>query len=510
MAITRAKLAWHTLLDVEGTGPLHERLTRALRHAIRTGRLGPGSALPPSRALAVDLGCSRWVVTQAYEQLVAEGYLTARTGSATVVRTDAPAGTPGGTGDGTRGGTSSGSAGSNGARPYGNRTAQPPTVRPGGQGHATGPARASVGTPYDLAPGLPDLREFPRRRWAEAVRTQLATVSYTDLGYPPPGGTPQLRQVLADYLRRCRGAHPRTGDLLITAGVTDGVTQLGRLLRAEGHTHIGVEDPGWTRLREALERVGLEPVGIPVDADGLRVDELAGDPRVRAVVVTPAHQFPAGVVLGPRRRAALLAWARQVDGIVLEDDYDAEFRYDRRPVGTLQGTDPARVALLGSLSKTLSPAVGIGWLLPPGRWAAALRETPEHRTSGPPVIDQLALASFVETGGYDRHLRAARHRYRHRRDALVAALGASLPRCELSGVAAGLHLVLHLEPATPAATVVARAAARGVRVADLDGYRLRPDPTRPALVLGYGNLPDNAVVAAVERLTDAISSATGR
>ncbi|GAA2757435.1 PLP-dependent aminotransferase family protein [Actinopolymorpha rutila] len=511
MAITRAKLAWDTLLDVEGTGPLHERLTRALRHAIRTGRLGPGSALPPSRALAVDLGCSRWVITQAYEQLVAEGYLTARTGSATVVRADAPAGTPNAA-PGTPNG-SAGPSGSAGSRPYGNRTVQPtagPSAQPSGQGQATGPVRASVGTPYDLAPGLPDLREFPRRRWAEAVRTQLSTVSYTDLGYPPPGGTPQLRQVLADYLRRCRGAHPRAGDLLVTAGVTDGVTQLGRLLRAEGHTHIGVEDPGWTRLREALERVGLEPVGIPVDADGLRVDELARDPRVRAVVVTPAHQFPAGVVLGPRRRGALLAWARQADGIVLEDDYDAEFRYDRRPVGTLQGADPDRVALLGSLSKTLSPAIGIGWLLPPGRWAAALRETPEHRTSGPPVIDQLALASFVETGGYDRHLRAARRRYRHRRDALVAALGASLPRCELSGVAAGLHLVLHLEAETSVAAVVARAAARGVRVADLDGYRLRPDPARPALVLGYGNLPDNAVATAVERLTDAVRAAAGK
>ncbi|MET9019402.1 PLP-dependent aminotransferase family protein [Actinopolymorpha sp. NPDC004070] len=501
MAITRAKLAWDTLLDVEGSGPLHERLTRALRHAIRTGRLGAGSALPPSRALAVDLGCSRWVVTQAYEQLVAEGYLTARTGSATVVRADAP------TGHRTVQPTTR-SVVQLTSRPTG-RPAGQPAGQPGARTHATGPTRASVGTPYDLAPGLPDLREFPRRRWAEAVRTQLSTVSYTDLGYPPPGGTAHLRQVLADYLRRCRGAHPHAGDLRITAGVTDGVTQLGRMLRAEGHTHIGVEDPGWTRLREALERVGLEPVGIPVDGDGLLVDELANDPRVRAVVVTPAHQFPTGVVLGPARRAALLAWAREVDGVVLEDDYDAEFRYDRRPVGTLQGTDPARVALFGSLSKTLSPAIGIGWLLPPGRWAAALRETPEHRTSGPPVIDQLALASFVETGGYDRHLRAARHRYRHRRDALVAALGTSLPRCELSGVAAGLHLVLHLRPDTPAATVVARAAARGVRLADLDGYRLHPDPARPALVLGYGNLPDNAVATAVARLTDAIRAAAG-
>ena len=472
----RAKLAWDTLLDVAGTGPLHERLSRALRQAIRSGRLSPGSALPPSRALALDLGCSRWVVTQAYEQLVAEGYLTARTGSATTVRAV--------------------------------ERSDPPRGRVTTAAVSAPPAP----TPYDLAPGLPDLRAFPRRRWAEAIRAQLSTMPYDELGYPPLGGTARLRDMLADYLRRCRGTHAAAADIMVTTGVTDGVTQLGRLLRAEGHTRIAVEDPGWTRLRQALERVGLEPVGIPVDDHGLRVEELARRSDVRAAVVTPAHQFPTGVVLGPERRAALLAWARDVDGVLLEDDYDAEFRYDRRPVGTLQGADPDRVALFGSLSKTLSPALGIGWMATPGRWTNALRAASANAPAGPPVIDQLALAAFVEAGGYDRHLRAARQRYRHRRDALVAAIAANLPGCTLSGAAAGLHLVLQLDPSVPAAAVVSRAATYGVRVADLDGYRMRPDPAVPALVLGYGNLPDSAVVPAVERLATAImaaGSATG-
>ncbi len=487
MATVRAKLAWDTLLDVgdNGSGPLHERLTRALRQAIRDGRLASDSALPPSRVLAADLGCSRWVVTQAYEQLVAEGYLAARAGSATTVR---PIG--------------EGPAHESGRGPDVGSTAASPS---GLATPATSATQARRET-YDLAPGLPDLRAFPRRRWVEAVRSRLSTMPYTDLGYPEPGGSPHLREVMAAYLRRVRGAQVEATDVTCCTSVSDGVARLAARLRASGIRQIAVEDPGWTRLRQTLEHVGLETVGIAVDARGLRTDDLSRHPDARAVLVTPAHQFPTGVVLAPERRAALLAWARDVDGIVLEDDYDAEFRYDRRPVGTMQGTDPARVALFGSLSKTMSPALGLGWMVTPRRWTERLRAD-DTGTATPPALDQLGFAEFVESGGYDRHLRSARQRYRHRRDALVAALAAKLPDCTFTGVAAGLHLVLELESSTPAATVVTTAAANGVRVADLDAYRLRPDPDAPALVLGYGNLPDGAVLPAVDRLAAAVRSA---
>ncbi|MGH3488269.1 MAG: PLP-dependent aminotransferase family protein [Actinopolymorphaceae bacterium] len=484
MATTRAKLAWDTLVDVESTGPgpLHERLTRSLRQAIRDGRLPPKSALPPSRALATDLGCSRWVVTQAYEQLVAEGYLTARTGSATTVRATRPSGPAEGSAE---------------ESPEKSSASRPARGRPQ-------PGRG-VQTRFDLAPGLPDLRQFPRRRWVEAVRAQLATMPYDDLGYPAPGGVPQLRQVMADYLRRVRGAVTDAADVTCCSSVSDGVARLAACLRMAGVDRIAVEDPGWTRLRQTIERVGLRTVGIPVDADGLRADDLAKHRDVRAVLVTPAHQFPTGVVLTPGRRAELLDWARDVDGLILEDDYDAEFRYDRRPVGTLQGADAGHVALFGSLSKTMSPALGLGWMVTPARWTADLRAS-EAGTPTPPALDQLTFGEFVQSGGYDRHLRAARQRYRRRRDALVAALETRLGGCRLSGVAAGLHLVVQLEPGTSAAEVVTRAAASGVRVADLDSYRLRPDPSAPALVLGYGNLPDGAVDSAVSLLAAAVSS----
>lgn len=476
------KLGCDILIDLDGAGPgpLHERLTRSLRQAIRDGLLPPGAGLPASRALAADLGCSRWVVTQAYEQLVAEGYLEAKVGSATRVRPiERPA-------------------------PRSNAEAQRNRLP-----DLTAPSTRAPR--YDLSPGLPDLRAFPRQRWAEAVRTQLSTLSYAELGHPDPAGAQWLRDVLAAYLRRVRGAEAIAADVTICASVTDGVGRLCRALREAGHTHIGVENPGWTRLRQTIAGLGLQPVGIDVDEEGLRVQDLAERPEVRAVLITPAHQFPTGVVLSPQRRGELLAWARSVDGVVLEDDYDAEFRYDRRPVGTVQGTDPSRVALFGSLSKTMSPALGLGWMVTPPAWTPRVR-TIATAAPPPPMLDQLTFAGFLGSGGYDRYLRTARKRYRKRRDALVEALRRLLPDRPLSGVAAGLHLVLELDPGTPAAEVVRRAASHDVRLADLDGYRMEPMPDAPGLVLGYGNLTDNAVVPAVTalaRVIGEVSAETG-
>ncbi len=449
MTKSQTNLAWDLLLDLSGQGPRYERLARALRTAIRDGTLGPCSALPPSRKLADDLGFSRWVVTQAYEQLAAEGYLAARTGSATIVRW-----------------------------PASGREPTTPAERP--------PAPPSI----DLAPGLPDLRHFPRQRWAEAMRGVLTNAPHTEFGHPIPGGHPRLRAVLAEYLRRCRGAV--TDDVRISSGVTDGFSRVCRALLAAGITRLAAEEPGWKTLHRAATDAGLEVNPVRVDEDGLCVDAIPAG--VRAVLVTPAHQFPTGTVLSPARRASLLTWAQEVDGLIVEDDYDAEFRYDRRPIGTVQGMDPARVALLGSLSKTLSPALGLGWYAVPPQWTALVQQSPS-----PPVLDQLAFAAFIERGAYDRHLRAARLRYRARRDALVAALGSA----RLSGVAAGLHLVLHLDSDDDAAVVVRRAAETGLRVADLDDYRVTPG--EPGLVLGYGNLADGSIGDAVQLLGKARS-----
>jgi GntR family transcriptional regulator / MocR family aminotransferase len=470
MSESQTNLAWDTLLELgdRSAGPLHARLEGALRAAIRDGRLPAGSALPPSRQLAADLGCSRWVVTEAYAQLAAEGWLQARVGSGTRVR------------------------------PLGGAAAG----RPAPEGP---PARAPR---IDLAPGLPDLRSFPLGRWISALRSVAATLPYAELGYPDPCGHPRLRRVLAGYLARVRGALVDPELVTVCRGVADGTGRVCQALRAAGVEAVAVEDPGWHQLRQAAAAAGLRVVPVPVDAHGLRVADLDDHPGVRAVIVSPTHQFPTGVVLSAERRAALLAWARRVDGLVLEDDYDAEFRYDRRPVGTMQGTDPSRVVLLGSLSKTLSPALGIGWVVTPPAWAGPVRAAGGHR-SWPSTLDQLAFAAFLQDGGYDRHLRAARKRYRLRRDRLVRALAARLPDARLLGVAAGLHLLVLLDGGVDCAAVVARAAAAGVRVANLDTYRCRDDALGPGLVLGYGNLADGQVEEAVALLAATVAGEAG-
>jgi len=469
MSGSQTNLAWDTLLELgdAASGPLHARLSGALRQAIRAGRLPAGSALPPSRQLATDLGCSRWVVTEAYAQLAAEGWLQARVGSGTRVR------------------------------PLGAAAAGRPAPD-------APPARAPR---IDLAPGLPDLRSFPLGRWVGALRSVASTLPYAELGYPDPSGHPRLRRVLAEYLARVRGALVDPELVTVCRGVADGTGRVCQALRAAGVGAVAVEDPGWHQLRQAAAGAGLRVVPTRVDAQGLRVGDLDGHPEVRAVIVSPTHQFPTGVVLSAERRAALLAWARRVDGLILEDDYDAEFRYDRRPVGTMQGTDPSRVALLGSLSKTLSPALGIGWVATPPAWAGPVRAATGHR-SWPSTLDQLALAAFLSDGAYDRHLRAARKRYRLRRDRLVRALAGRLPGARLLGVAAGLHLLALLDDRVDCAAVVARAAAAGMRVANLDTYRSRDDAIGPGLVLGYGNLADTQVEEAVALLAATVAGAT--
>jgi GntR family transcriptional regulator / MocR family aminotransferase len=452
------------LLDLRADGPLHARLTDAVREAIRDGRLQAGSRLPSSRSMAAELGCSRWVVTESYGQLAAEGYLDGQTGSGTRVRM---AGVP---------------------------------------AAAAAPARITAADlAIDLAPGLPDLRAFPVTRWVAAVRAAAATMPVADLGYPGPAGHPVLRDVLSGYLTRVRGARADPADLTVCGSVREGIARLCAALREAGGRAVAVEDPGWHRLREQIAATGLAVVPIPVDAQGLRADLLDRHPEAGAVVVSPAHQFPAGTVLSAPRRAALLAWARRTGGLIIEDDYDAEYRYDRRPVGALQGADPGVVALLGSVSKTLSPALGIGWMLTPPEWTARLRA---RYIAPPPVLDQLAFAEFTRAGSYDRHLRAGRQRYRQRRDALVRALAEVRPGVRVAGASAGLHLVAWLggagECAGDPAAIQHRALALGVRVASLDTYRAG-STGEPGLVLGYGNLADHQVRTAVTLLSEALS-----
>ncbi|XRQ11762.1 PLP-dependent aminotransferase family protein [Actinomadura welshii] len=462
----------HLPLD-RAAGRLAAQIAAGFRAAVRSGRLTAGTRLPSTRDLARDLDVSRGVVVAAYEQLTAEGFLVARRGDGTRI---APLARPGA------------------APPPEPAGPPPPEPRPE-------PAVA-----YDLRPGRPDLSAFPRERWIAAARTALRTLPHDALTYPDPGGVPALRAELAGHLARARAAHTDPARVVIMNGVAHGLSALLRILRAAGHTELAVEDPTSVRQLPMVESSGFRIVRVPVDAEGVDVDALART-GARAVLVTPAHQYPTGVVLSPARRAALIAWVRDVDGLVLEDDYDAEFRYDRDPVGCLQGIDPDRVVLLGSVSKALAPALRLGWAVAPPAVAGGLREHRENTDLGAPVLEQYALAEFIRGGGYIRHLRTMRRRYRARRDALNEALGAHLPGAVVHGVSAGIHLYVELPAGCDEDEVVAAAARAGVAVMGARPMRspAHAGDARPALVLGYACLPEARLVKAAELLGQAVT-----
>ncbi|MEV8122916.1 PLP-dependent aminotransferase family protein [Streptomyces sp. NPDC085944] len=452
---------WATLgidLHLEPAGPgLRRGLTDALREAVRTGRLTPGTRLPSSRTLAADLGLARNTVADAYADLVAEGWLTARQGSGTRVA---------------------------------DRAVVPPAD--------TAPrSRAPARPVYDLRPGNPDLASFPRAEWLRAARRALTAAPNDALGYGDPRGRPELRGALADYLARARGVRADAERVLVCGGFAHGLTLLATVLRARGVHTVAVESYGLHVHRDLLTAAGLRTVPLPLDAHGTDPDV---PPGTGAVLLTPAHQFPLGMPLHPDRRTAVVDWARRTGGLVLEDDYDGEFRYDRQPVGALQGLDPDRVVHLGTASKSLAPGLRLAWMvLPPGLADDLTAARGGLDTSG--VMDQLTLAEFLTSGAYDRHVRSARLRYRRRRDALVAHVAAHNPEVRVTGIAAGLHAVLRLPPGTEQ-SVVRAAAWQGLGLYGLSVFR-HPDATADpmdAVVVGYGTPPDHAWAGALEAL----------
>ncbi|MDA0183715.1 PLP-dependent aminotransferase family protein [Solirubrobacter phytolaccae] len=408
-----------------GAGPLQRQVEDQLRALIRDGRLVAGERLPSSRALASDLSVSRGVVSDAYAQLAAEGWLLI-----------AP-----------RSGPRVADANLKGSDPFARQLSRK-GVRPS---HAT-----DVAVRYDLRPGRPDLARFPRADWLRSLGVAVRGAGDAELDYPPTAGSTRLRGVLAAYRGRVRGTLATADDVLVCLGAAQAFISLAVAMHG---ARVAVERPGHVGIRELLRVRGLQPVPVRVDDEGIVVDELPDD--VRAVLVTPAHQFPTGVVMSAARRAELLAWAEAHDAVIVEDDYDAEYRYDRAPVGALQGLRPDLVFHIGSVSKTLAPALRLGWLIAPAAWHARLLEAREGLDHGLPALEQHALADFIERGAYDRHIRRSARAYRRRRDALLEALAAQLPDATVSGAAAGLHVAVHIPDADEAA-LVAACRAQGV------------------------------------------------
>jgi GntR family transcriptional regulator/MocR family aminotransferase len=444
-------------LDLGGDGSRRTRLMRALREAVRSGRLAPGTRLPSYRLLAGDLGIARNTVAEAYAELVEEGWLTARQGSGTRVA---------------------------------QRAAPPPPAAP------RLPTAHDRRPPHDLAPSSPDAAAFPRAAWLTSARRALTAAPSAAFGVGDPRGRPELRRALADYLTRARGVRTDPGRIVVCAGIAHALRLLGDLLPAT----VAVESYGLAFHRQLITEAGRRTEPLAIDEHGALVGDLPAT-GAGAVLLTPTHQYPTGGALHPSRRAAVADWARTTGGLILEDDYDGEFRYDRQPIGALQSLDPDRVVYLGSASKSLSPALRLGWMVLPDRLIGEVlgRKGPREFWTG--VNDQLTLADLITCGAYERHLRRMRQTYRRRRGLLLSALDTHAPHVRVSGIAAGLHAVLDL-PAGTEAAVLATAGRRGLALDGLSGYRHpgAPMPPRDGLVIGYGTPPEHGYPAALEAL----------
>lgn len=462
-------------------GALSIQLQDQVRAAIRDGRLVADERLPSTRQLAAALAVSRGTVVDAYEQLLAEGYLHATVGSGTRVAAVVP-----------------------------------------GLGEAPTAASPAVAPPTvaDFVYGMPDLRSVPLADWRWALAEATRTLATAELGDGDPAGSLRLRDVVTAYHRRVRAGCAVAADAIVVAGFREGLSFTLAALAQRGIRRLGLEDPGPFEHDVIARRAGLQPVAVPVDGEGVDVAHLRRT-GARAVLVTPAHQCPTGGVLGPARRRELVAWAEEVDGVILEDDYDAEFRYDRQPVGSLQGLAPGRVIALGSVSKTLAPAIRLGWVLSPARYAADIIDEKRLRSRGAPALDQEALALLLETGRYDRHLRRMREVYRARRDVIVAAVEGAFGPGRVHGTAAGCHVLLLLPEGAREGPVAARAASLGVRVNPLTRYRFPTDADAPgvaepspfahppALVLGFGNVDEEQIRRGIHVIADAVAVTVG-
>ncbi|MFE6827474.1 PLP-dependent aminotransferase family protein [Streptomyces sp. NPDC057690] len=458
-------------VELSGPGGRRAALIRALREAVRGGRLPPGTRLPPYRSLAADLGVARNTVADAYAELVAEGWLTARQGSGTRVA---------------------------------DRT-EP--LRPAERTPVKAPPRAR-GPRHDLRQGTPDASSFPRAAWLASYRRALQQAPNEVFGPGDPAGRRELRKALTEYLARARGVRTEPSRIVICSGFAHAL----RLLFGPGsglpRGPLAVEAYGLDFHRGLLAAAGVRTTPLPLDADGARVERLD---RERGVLLTPAHQFPTGGPLHASRRTAVIDWARARGGVLLEDDYDGEFRYDRKPVGAVQGLDPERVIYLGSVSKSLSPALRLGWMVLPERYVDGVLAAKGEREAWASTLDQLSLADLIASGAYDRHVRRMRQRYRARRDRLVEALSAQAPHVEVTGVAAGLHAVLRLPPGTERSALKA-AAWQGVALDGLAAFRHPATDMAPqdGLVVGYATPPEHAYAAALDALCRILPPPDGR
>ena len=486
-------MEFHVSLDERGDRTI--RIYRALLDAVLDGRLRPGERVPPTRELAARLAVARNTVAAAYERLVAEGFLVSRVGAGTFVCDQAFGPTP---------------------------TTDPATTRaaPAGRGvrprvlwrELAEPSRPPAPRPrYDFQVGVPDVELFPFETWRRLVTCELRRSTFDIPAYGDPAGHAGLRAAIARQAGLSRSVRAEADDIVVTQGAQQALDLVGRILIEPGAC-VAMEDPGYPEARLLFRSHGARVVGVPVDDHGLVVDRLPANARL--VYVTPSHQFPLGLPMSLPRRAALLAWAERHDAVIIEDDYDSEFRFSDRPLEPLQAIDGAgRVVYIGTFSKTLLPMLRVGYLVAPSTLQPALRTAKRLTDWHGSLPIQAALARFIEEGLLARHIRKATRVYAERHELLQRGLREHLaPWLEPVGSAAGLHLAAlrrdtRSGPESSAPDVSARARSLGLAVPTLAGYYAQPRPgQRDGLVLGFGGIATADIAPALRLLATAFAS----
>ncbi|MBP2327606.1 GntR family transcriptional regulator/MocR family aminotransferase [Kibdelosporangium banguiense] len=461
-------------VSLAGRGDLSARIYRGLLEAIVDGRLRPGERLPPTRELAQRLEVSRTTVTDAYERLTAEGFLVGRVGAGTFV--------------------------SDQAVKRASRRAVHGAARPRRLWESIPPPALDSAVPYNFQLGVPDGALFPLETWRRLVARELRGRVVLDARYADPAGHAGLRAAIARYVGVSRSVQAGADDVLITQGAQQALGLVGRVLVDPGDC-VAIEEPGYPPARRLFQSLGARVVGVPVDSEGLDVGALPADARL--VYTTPSHQFPLGTPMSLARRTALLAWAQRHDAVVVEDDYDSEYRFSDRPLQPLQSIDRAgRVVYVGSFSKTMLPMLRVGFLVAPVSLRPALVTARQLADWHGDVVTQGALAQFIDEGLLARHIRKATRQYAARHELITSTLERDFGWLKLVPSAAGLHLCARAE--SDVAEVVARARAEGVGVQALADFC----GTRPqhGLVIGYGGIPLDRIAEGLRRLSRANSA----
>jgi GntR family transcriptional regulator / MocR family aminotransferase len=488
-------------LKLDADGPLYDQIYRALRGNILKGRLSAASRVPATRDLALELGVSRNVAIMAYRQLLDEGYLTTRKGAGTFVARELP-----------RHLTTAAAR-----RPL-------PSARTGAPVHFSAYARrvreASGGAqitweprrdvlPYDFRYGPPSFTDFPHATWCRVMARRARRVTIRELDYGPPEGLPALREAIAGYASRARAIACTPEQVLVVNGSQQALDLAARVLVDPGDVVL-MEDPHYRGARTVMRAAGAKIETIAVDEHGLSTSELAQRGALaQLAIVTPSHQFPTGAVMPLGRRLELLAWARRSSACIFEDDYDSEYRYSGRPIEALAALDDAGcVIYAATFSKVMFPSLRLGYMILPERLIEPLRSVKALMDTGGPTLTQAALVDFIREGHFERHLHRMRTRNSRRRAAMLDAIERHLgSRAQVSGVNAGLHLMLWLRdlPASRSHELRVRAARAGVGVYPVEPFYLNP-PKQVGLLLGYASMPEKQIAEGIRRFASAVNS----